>query len=150
MKYKLLKYYALCSLLIESELDPFQSQETQIISKSSNQFNKLKLLIKYYNDLDLEKFENLVFSSLELDSSLPSSSQEIDEESIENDDIYKVAIQEILYNLKSKVLLNYIKAYSAIKFEFLYRKLRIDENQLRSILLQLSMAGNSKIHKLIM
>ena len=102
MKYKLLKYYALCSLLIESELDPFQSQETQIISKSSNQFNKLKLLIKYYNDLDLEKFENLVFSSLELDSSLPSSSQEIDEESIENDDIYKVAIQEILYNLKSK------------------------------------------------
>ena len=61
MKYKLLKYYALCSLLIESELDPFQSQETQIISKSSNQFNKLKLLIKYYSDLDLEKFENLVF-----------------------------------------------------------------------------------------
>lgn len=144
MKYKLLKYYALCSLLIESELDPFQSQETQIISKSSNQFNKLKLLIKYYNDLDLEKFENLIFSSLELDSSLPSSSQDIDGESIENDDIYKVAIQEILYNLKSKVLLNYIKAYSAIKFEFLYRKLRIDENQLRSILLQLSMAGKLK------
>ena len=130
--------------MIESELDPFQSQETQIISKSSNQFNKLKLLIKYYNDLDLEKFENLVFSSLESGLSLLSSSQDIDEESIENDDIYKVAIQEILYNLKSKVLLNYIKAYSAIKFEFLYRKLRIDENQLRSILLQLSMAGKLK------
>ena len=46
--------------------------------------------------------------------------------------------------MKSKVLLNYIKAYSAIKFEFLYRKLRIDENQLRSILLQLSMAGKLK------
>lgn len=140
MKYKLLKYYALCSLLIESELDPFQSQETQIISKSSNQFDKLKLFIKYYNDLNLENFENLVSSSSSL------SNRKIDEDDVDNDDnnddIYKVAIQEILYNLKSKILLNYIKAYSAIKFKFLRGKLKVDENQLRSILLQLSMAGN--------
>lgn len=142
MKYKLLKYYALCSLLIESELDPFQSQETQIISKSSNQFDKLKLFIKYYNDLNLENFENLVSSSSSL------SNRKIDEDDVDNDDnnddIYKVAIQEILYNLKSKILLNYIKAYSAIKFKFLRGKLKVDENQLRSILLQLSMAGKLK------
>lgn len=135
LKYKLLKYVALCSLLTENELDPFESQETQTISKSP-EFDNLKLLIKAYNSLKLNEFQTI-----------------LERLNDTNDDFYKDSIfidscKEILKNLQSKILLNYIKGYSAIKFEFLCRQLKINEPELECLLLKSVSNGKFKESKI--
>lgn len=134
LKYKLLKYLALCSLLTESELDPFESQETQTISKSK-EFDSLKLLIKSYNSLDLHEFQTIL-----------EQFNDIDDE-FYKDSIFIDFCKEILKNLKSKILLNYTKGYSVIKFEFLYDQLKINESDLECLLLKSIASGKFKDSK---
>ncbi|RCK54883.1 COP9 signalosome complex subunit 2 [Candida viswanathii] len=143
LKYKLLKYVALCSLLTESELDPFESQETQTIAKS-REFDSLKLLIKAYSLLDLQEFQTILVEQRTLDDS-----------GFYKDPIFVTSCKEILKNLRSKILLNYIKGYSAIKFDFLCNQLKITESELEGLLLRLIMGGRLKdskvdyVHKVI-
>ncbi|KAL6450644.1 csn2 COP9 signalosome complex subunit 2 [Candida maltosa Xu316] len=131
LKYKLLKYVALCSLLTESELDPFESQETQTVSKSP-EFDDLKLFIHSYNSLNLDEFLR-VFQK---------------DDSFYDDDIFIQASKKILVNLQLKSLLNYIKGYTSVRFEFICQKLKITESEMEGLLLQLTNSGKLKHSKI--
>ncbi|KAI3403252.2 csnB [Candida oxycetoniae] len=133
-KNKNLKYLALCSLLTDSELDPFQNQETQTYSQFS-EFDNLKKLIHAYHSLDLDGFEKVL--------------QDKSDSFIQNDDIFKHASKEILNNLRSKVLLKYLSTFPVISFSSLCDKLKLPngDDDLEQLLVRLMHQGKLKNSK---
>lgn len=127
-KKKILKYLTLCSLLTENEVNPFESQETQSYSQLPEYFNLISL-IKAYDELNLPSFNQI------------RDNMKQDNDELVNDEIFVYASTQILRNLKSKILVNYLKSYKTIKFEFLTRKLEITQNELEDILIQLANLG---------
>lgn len=127
-KKKILKYLTLCSLLTENEVNPFESQETQSYSQLPEYFNLISL-VKAYDELNLVNFNKVKLEMKKCNDELV------------NDKIFIHASTQILKNLKSKILVNYLKSYKTIKFEFLTRKLEVNQNELEDILIQLANLG---------
>lgn len=129
-KNKILKYLALCSLLCNNDLDPFQSQETQSYSQFA-EFDNLKRLIKAYKDMSVIEFNTVLCK----------------DDEFFNDEIFKQAAKQILENLRIRVLLKSI-GESDISFVELYHLLQIDGDEFNQLLVKLMGTGrliNAKI-----
>lgn len=125
-KRKILKYLSLCSVLTENEVNPFISQETQTYSQLPEYLNLIQLL-RAYDDLDLEKYITQL-AKMRRDGEL-------------DDDIIASACDQVLHNLKAKILLSYLESYSAVRFDFLTTKLGISQTQLEHKILRLANQG---------
>lgn len=121
LKKKILKYVVLCSILTENEFNPFESQDTNIYSNQPEYFNYINL-IKAYDELDLNEFIRIHQTLMKNDD-------------IINDDIFTKSLQQILLNLRLKLILNYLKCYKCIKFQFFYDKFNISSVEFEEILL---------------
>lgn len=128
LKKKILKYLTLCSMLAENEVNPFESQETQTYSQLP-EYSNLLLLIKCYDEVDLNGFNEII------------KKLEVENDPLAHDEIFKYASTRILDNLRSKLLLNLLKSYKVIKFEYLTKKLNIDQSHLEEIVLKLTSNG---------
>lgn len=128
LKKKILKYLALCSMLAENEVNPFESQETQTYSQLS-EYTNLILLLKCYDELDLHGFNGIIEKIKDEDDPLA------------NDEIFNFASNRILENLRSKIILNFLKSYRIIKFEYITKKLNINQEELEEMILKLASKG---------
>ncbi|CCG25927.1 hypothetical protein CORT_0C05530 [Candida orthopsilosis Co 90-125] len=129
-KNKILKYLALCSLLCNNDLDPFQSQETQTYAQFA-EFDNLKKLIKAYKGMSVIEFTQ----ALQKD------------DVFFNDEVFKQASKQILENLRIRVLMKSIGA-SQISFRELYSLLQIEGNEFSQLLVKLMGTGrliNAKV-----
>ncbi|KAI5950567.1 csnB [Candida margitis] len=122
-KNKILKYLALCSLLCNNDLDPFQSQETQTYSQFA-EFDNLKNMIKAYNGMSVIEFNKVL--------------QQDDE--FFNDEIFKQASQQISENLRIRVLMKSISS-SEWKFKDLYSLLQTEGDEFSDLLVKLMGTG---------
>ncbi|CAG85442.2 DEHA2B11176p [Debaryomyces hansenii CBS767] len=130
LKKKILKYLTLCSMLAENEVNPFESQETQTYSQLS-EYTNLILLIKCYDELDLQGFNGII------------EKIKAENDPLANDEIFNFASNRILENLRSKIIINLLKSYRIIKFEYITKKLNINQEQLEEMILKL--ASNGKL-----
>lgn len=130
LKKKILKYLALCSMLAENEVNPFESQETQTYSQLS-EYTNLILLIKCYDELDLQGFNEII------------EKIKAENDPLATDEIFNFASNRILENLRSKIIITLLKSYRVIKFEYITKKLSINQEQLEEIILKL--ASNGKL-----
>lgn len=130
LKKKILKYLTLCSMLAENEVNPFESQETQTYSQLS-EYTNLILLIKCYDELDLQGFNGII------------EKIKAENDPLANDEIFNFASNRILENLRSKIIINLLKSYRIIKFEYITKKLNMNQEQLEEMILKL--ASNGKL-----
>lgn len=129
-KKKVLKYLSLCSMLSDNEVNPFESQETQAYAPLP-EYQNLIALAQGYEDVDIERFLFFV-RKMETTGDLLSV-----------DPIFKHSVPHILHNLKIKILLNYLKAYKTLSFEYAIRKLFLDdEAELENLLMTIANWGS--------
>lgn len=129
-KKKVLKYLSLCSMLSDNEVNPFESQETQAYAQLP-EYQNLMHLAQSYDDVDIERFIAVV------------ETMKASGDPLAADPIFKYSVPHILHNLKMKILLNYLKAYKTLSFEFTIRKLFLkDEAELEHLLMTIANWGS--------
>lgn len=128
-KKKILKYLALCSLLTESEVNPFESQETQTYSQFPEYANLL-LLIKSYDQFDIDSFNSII------------SRMHRENDPLLNDEIFEKASKEILKNLKARTLIHILGSFKTVKFSFIKNKLGVNQEDLEKIIFKLVNQGD--------
>lgn len=127
-KNRSLKYFTLCSLVSENEVNPFESQETQTYSQLP-EYSDLIHMIKQYDNLSLDGFDLAVSKIIENDDFLGK------------DDIFHDAIKQIKHNLCSRILINLLKSYKTIRFQYIMDMLHISQDELEHLVFHLSNQG---------
>lgn len=132
-KKKVLKYLSLCSMLSDNEVNPFESQETQAYAQLS-EYQNLMFLARSYEDVDIEQFLAVV------------ECMKTSGDPLATDQIFEHSVPHILHNLKMKILLNYLKAYKTLSFEFAIRRLFLeDEAELEHLLMTIANWGSDPL-----
>lgn len=128
-KKKILKYLSLCSVLTESEVNPFESQETQTYSTLS-EYENLTILVKCYEEQDLDGYLAII------------ERMHTQNDVLTEDNIFLQASTQILHNLKVKLLLSLLKAYRTIRFDSIIQKLRLaDDEELEQLVIRMANSG---------
>lgn len=130
-KRKILKYLGLCSMLTDSELNPFESQETQSYVQLP-EYQNLIALIDAYESRNLNQFRAIADRMRAVNDPLSQ------------DRLFLVAEEQISHNLKLKVLSKYLRASKTISYDFLMRKLCLKNDEELEYLI-LTMANNGLI-----
>ncbi|CCE85734.1 Piso0_005358 [Millerozyma farinosa CBS 7064] len=128
LKRKILKYLILCSLLVETEVNPFESQETQTYARL-DEYQSIISLIQAYDEVDIDAFYSVI------DQMKNSEDRFVDEE------IFQIATETILENLRVKKTVNLLKAYSVIQFDYICSCLHVHEKGLKRLILRLVNEG---------
>jgi COP9 signalosome complex subunit 2 len=115
---QVLKYVVLTNMLMESEIDPFDSQETKPY-KSDPRIEAMTALVGAYQRMDVYEFERILKDR---------------GEGIIDDPFIHTYLDEILSNIRTQVILNLIKPYTLVKLSFLSERLRITYTQLENLL----------------
>ncbi|KAI5948740.1 csnB [Candida theae] len=142
-KNKSLKYLALCSLLCNSDLDPFQSQETRTCAQLA-EFDDLKRLIKAYKNMSVVEFNSVLQQQQKQQQKQQQEGEDEDEEGNEffKDEIFKQAITQILENLRIRVLMkNIASASTPLPFTELYKVLQVEGDEFCQLLVKLMGTG---------
>lgn len=128
-KKKILKYLSICSLLTEEEVNPFESQETQTYALLPEYQNLIELA-KCYERQDLNGYLHVVTKMHDTNDELSS------------DKIFQQSQEQILHNLKVKLLINYLSAYSVIKYDTIIRKLQLSgDDELEQLIVSIANSG---------
>lgn len=128
-KKKVLKYLALCCVLSDSAVNPFESHETQSYAALPDYANLLALL-RACDCLDLDTFNHVLEKMAKHNDPLV------------NDPLFVVATTAILNSLKRKLLLGIFTAYKRVSFEFLVKRLRLPNiASLESMLVKMAQSG---------
>ena len=122
---QVLKYLVLANMLMESEIDPFDSQETKPY-RSDPQVEAMSALVVAYQKRDVRKFERILQEN---------------EHSIMNDNFIRSYIDELLRSVRTQVLLGLIEPYSRVKLDFLSQELVIPISEVEALLVALILEG---------
>ena len=128
LKNRVLKYLGLCSILSESSMNPFESQETQSYSQLS-EFTNILSLIENYEQLNLKGFIETV------------SEIAAHESSLFNDKIFRCSLNKILYLLKSKKFIGMLRSYKTLTFRHVSKILDMHNAELIDMVLKLTTIG---------
>lgn len=128
LKKQALKRFIWCGIITESEMNPFESQETQIYSEF-DEFSDLINVMNSYEHLDLDGVLNAINRMHERRDMLMTDSTFRSSESI------------IITNLRIRIIKNLLKAYSRIKFETIMRKIKLSEKELENVLIRMISKG---------
>lgn len=128
-KKKVLKYLLLCLLLSENQVNPFESQETQLYAYL-DEYRLLIRLLTCCERLDLPGYLAVL------------TQMEAEKDPLVRDAIFRTAATAILHSLKRKLLLNFFKAYRTVSFDFLVKRLQLaGSEELERLLLQMTNSG---------
>jgi len=116
-----LKYLVLANMLSESEINPFDSQETKPY-KNDHQIVALTNLINAYQRGDIDEFESILKKN---------------HNSIMNDLFIRTYMDDVIKNIRSQVLIRLIKPYTRIKLSFASKKLNISHQEVEELLINL-------------
>lgn len=128
-KKKILKYLSLCSMLTDSEVNPFESQETQSYAQLP-EYQNLISLISAYESRDLDEYYSVI------------SNMTATNDTLIQDIIFQVAEKHVRHDLKLKVLTNYLRASKAVTYDYLIKRLGFkNDEDLESLLLVMANSG---------
>jgi len=116
-----LKYLVLANMLSESEINPFDSQETKPY-KNDSQIVALTNLINAYQRVDIDEFESILKKNYN---------------TIMNDPFICTYMDDVIKNIRSQVLIRLIKPYTRIKLSFASKKLNITPQEVEELLIDL-------------
>ncbi|CAL6341435.1 unnamed protein product [Bathycoccus prasinos] len=116
-----LKYLVLANMLMQSDVDPFGSQEAKPF-QSNEEVKAMTDLVQAYQANDITSFESLL---------------EKHKKSISEDAFVAEHIQALLDNVRTQVLLKTVRPYSKVKLPHLSEELNIPEKELESLLVNL-------------
>ncbi|SGY12403.1 BQ5605_C011g06496 [Microbotryum silenes-dioicae] len=138
---QVLKYLVLAHMLMDSEINPFDSQETKPY-KNDPEIMAMTNLVSAYQGRDVHEAERILRSR-----SLRSQSELLDFDSfldatdnrstIMDDPFIRGYIDEVLRSLRTQWILEIIKPYTRIEIAYLARQLSIPSESVEAILVSL-------------
>lgn len=120
-----LKYLILTSMLMESTINPVDSQEAKPY-KNDPEIQAMSKLISAYQANNKKEFERLFKEC---------------EDSLMNDPFIRDHISGILRTIRTQVLLNLIKPYKVIRLDFISKELSIPEEDCKDLLIACILNG---------
>ncbi|KAN0060288.1 hypothetical protein ACQY0O_007617 [Thecaphora frezii] len=125
---QVLKYLVLAHMLMGSDINPFDSQETK----------------PYQNDPQIMAMTNLVSAYQRREVHEAERILRENQETIMEDAFIKTYIDDVLKGLRTQYLIDIIKPYSRIELSFLVRELNIEVERVEDLVMSLILDG--KIH----
>ncbi|EMR10703.1 hypothetical protein PNEG_00854 [Pneumocystis murina B123] len=125
---RVLKYLVLANMLNGSNINPFDSQETNPY-KNNSQLLSIIDLINAYQENDIYKIESIL-------------KDHYDE--IMGDSFIQTYIDDILKNIRSQILIRLILPYTRISISFIGKKLNITSSDVEALLVNLILDGRIK------
>ncbi|KAI9205116.1 PCI domain-containing protein [Polychytrium aggregatum] len=120
-----LKYLVLANMLMDSQINPFESQETKPY-KNDPQMMAMTNLVNAYQRNDIREFEKILKDN---------------QQSIMGDPFIRAYIDDVLRNIRTQVLLKLIKPYTRIEIPFASKQLNISPADVEEILVGLILDG---------
>ncbi|BGP54663.1 hypothetical protein JCM8202_001040 [Rhodotorula sphaerocarpa] len=118
---QVLKYLVLAHMLTESEIDPFDSQETKPY-KSDREIAAMQGLVQAYQDRNVHEAEKILRTN---------------RETIMDDPFIRGYIDDVLRSLRTQWILEIIKPYTRIEIAYLARQLGIPDSHVEEIVVAL-------------
>ncbi|BGP00792.1 COP9 signalosome complex subunit 2 [Rhodotorula toruloides] len=118
---QVLKYLVLAHMLTESEIDPFDSQETKPY-KTDREIAAMQALVSAYQRRDVHDAEKILRTN---------------RETIMDDPFIRFYIDDVLRSLRTQWILEIIKPYNRIEIAYLARQLGIPNEQVEEIVVSL-------------
>lgn len=123
-----LKYLVLSHMLMGSDIDPFDSQETKPY-KSSPEIQAMTSLVNAYQRREVHEAERILREN---------------KATIMDDAFIRTYIDDVLRGLRTQYLIDLIKPYTRIELAFLSRQLNISANLVEELLMSLILDGQVK------
>ncbi|SCZ97918.1 BZ3500_MvSof-1268-A1-R1_Chr7-3g09638 [Microbotryum saponariae] len=138
---QVLKYLVLAHMLMDSEINPFDSQETKPY-KNDPEIMAMTNLVSAYQARDVHEAEKILRSRsrrsqselLDFDSFLDATDNR---STIMDDPFIRGYIDEVLRSLRTQWILEIIKPYTRIEIAYLARQLSIPSESVEAILVSL-------------
>ncbi|KAF9361367.1 hypothetical protein BGX26_003879 [Mortierella sp. AD094] len=118
---QVLKYLVLANMLTESQINPFDSQETKPYKKDP-QIVAMTDLVSAYQRRDIREFEKILRDN---------------RATIMDDPFIRAYIDDVLKNIRTQVLIRLIKPYTRIEIPFISRQLNIPAQDVEDLLVGL-------------
>lgn len=116
-----LKYLVLANMLMKSDINPFDSQETKAF-KDEPEIVAMTQLVNAYQRNDIEHFEKIL---------------ETNRNTVMDDQFIREHIEELLSNIRTEVLIRLIKPYERIRLSYLAKELRISQPETVRLLVEI-------------
>ncbi|KAJ3276790.1 hypothetical protein HDV01_002844 [Terramyces sp. JEL0728] len=120
-----LKYLVLANMLMESQINPFDSQETKSYA-TDPQIIVLTDLVDAFHQKDLKRFERILRSN---------------RSSIMDDLFIREYIDDVLKTIRMQVLIDLVSPYSRIEIKFIAEQLTISPKEVEDILISVILDG---------
>lgn len=125
-----LKYLVLANMLSQSDINPFDSQEAKPY-KSDPEILAMTELREAYQNNDIDQFERIL-----RDRKL--------REAVMGDPFIREHIEALLKLIRTQVLVKLIKPYTRVKLSAIANELKIEENEVESLLVTCIVDGQIK------
>ncbi|KAM0788730.1 hypothetical protein ACM66B_002822 [Microbotryomycetes sp. NB124-2] len=122
---QVLKYLVLAHMLMDSSINPFDSQETKPY-KNDSQISAMTDLVAAYQRRDVHEAEKILRDN---------------KATIMDDPFIRYYIDDVLRSLRTQWILEIIKPYTRIEIDYLARQLGISSDEIESILVSLILDG---------
>ena len=123
-----LKYLVLAYMLMESEVDPFDAQETKPY-KNDAEILAMTNLIAAYQRNDIAEFESILKNN---------------QKTIMDDAFIRQYIEDLLRKIRTQVLLELIKPYTSVRLPFISSQLNVPEKDVEALVIHLILDGKVK------
>ncbi|KAI9492027.1 PCI domain-containing protein [Zychaea mexicana] len=118
---QVLKYLVLANMLTESQINPFDSQETKPY-KNDREIVAMTNLVSAFQRKDIREFERILKSN---------------RQAIMGDSFIRAYIDDVLANIRKQVLVKLIKPYTRIELAFMAKQLNIAVEEVEELLIAL-------------
>ncbi|CAO3626913.1 unnamed protein product [Cunninghamella echinulata] len=122
---QVLKYLVLANMLTESQINPFDSQETKPY-KNDKEIAAMTNLVAAYQRKEIKEFEKIL---------------QVNRASIMDDSFIRTYIDDVLKNIRTQVLIKLIKPYTMINISFISKQLNISIDDVEELLVGLILDG---------
>ncbi|CAO3586556.1 unnamed protein product [Absidia cylindrospora] len=122
---QVLKYLVLANMLTESQINPFDSQETKPY-KNDKEITAMTNLVTAYQRKEIKEFEKIL---------------QANRTSIMDDPFIRTYIDDVLKNIRTQVLIKLIKPYTRIEIGFISKQLNISAEDVEELLFGLILDG---------
>jgi COP9 signalosome complex subunit 2 len=116
-----LKYLVLASMLMKSDINPFDSQETKAF-RDEPEIVAMTRLIKAYQEHNLKEFQDIV---------------EENKDSIGADLFVKERLEELIDNVRGEALRKIIRPYTSVSIDYLAKEINVSVEEVTRLLTQI-------------
>uniref|UniRef100_A0AC34Q405 PCI domain-containing protein n=1 Tax=Panagrolaimus sp. JU765 TaxID=591449 RepID=A0AC34Q405_9BILA len=122
-----LKYLVLAAMLMKTDINPFDSQETKAFKNDAEIVTMNRLIMAYQND-DLKEFQKLLDEN----------------QHILADDFVKEHITELIDNIRIEVVRKTIRPYTSVSLDYLAKEIQVNVDEVTRLLTQIILDKDSE------